>query len=108
MTAIEAYIKARVDYLDISSRVEKFGRLAKEVGDFLVNDPGHFGFSNTTGLPFEAQSNAWRNGDEWLCAETIMELLERWHELRSRMLETWGQVPPEMRSSLQAPTTAKQ
>lgn len=105
--SIESYIAARAAYVRANSSLDNLATQISTVGRYLSQNRERFSFSNTgQGLPMEAimtRGAVSSDGGSWPSAHEIMAALAAWHEAKSNVRNTWGNLNADQRAALQPP-----
>lgn len=103
----DAYLKARADFESTKIELSRLVSFIRTVAGQLSDNPAHFSFSNAgVGLPMDAiMSRHAKSADanQWPTPDTIMALLNKYHQNKTEMTTTWGAIPVSYRNGLTAP-----
>ena len=106
--SVESYIASRAAFAKADKDVGEIATMVTHVGNALANQRGRFSFSNTSvGLPANVALNGQStDGDKWVSAVQIMELLARWHLTRDAVRGDWSALSKDEKEALQPPPIA--
>ncbi len=106
---IDAYLKAKVEYDDAKSEIEKIASALVDIARVLRQKPLRFIFSNTSGgLPMEASMSSdsvSADANAWPDPPKIMKALDRLHSAHRAYGAAWHGIDERLRSGLQRPPT---
>jgi len=104
---VDDYLDAKADYDSVNAEIDELSKVLATTSEALRRKRDQFMISNTgVSLPAEvafSRNQVGVDARSWPTAKGAMELLNRWHDARTKMRDAWDKVPDSRRGGLHAP-----